>query len=45
MAAIVDLLPPEAKVQIDPTEDQLRRTYPKGKIADTDETARRPGTD
>ena len=45
MAAIVDLLPPEAKVRHEPTEDQLRRTYPKGRVADTDESARRPGSD
>ena len=45
MAAIVELLPPEAKVQHEPTEEQLRRTYPKGKIVDTDEDARRPGSD
>jgi putative phosphoserine phosphatase/1-acylglycerol-3-phosphate O-acyltransferase len=45
MAAIADLLPPEAKLPYEPTEDELRRTYPKGRIADSDETARRPGTD
>ncbi|HJR25560.1 MAG TPA: HAD-IB family hydrolase, partial [Acidimicrobiales bacterium] len=45
MKAIADLLPVEARVRHEPTEEQLRRTYPKGKIADTDETGRRPGSD
>ena len=45
MAAIADLLPPEARIPHEPSEDELRRTYPKGRIAGTDETARRPGTD
>jgi putative phosphoserine phosphatase/1-acylglycerol-3-phosphate O-acyltransferase len=45
MAAIVELLPAQAKVRHEPTEDQLRRTYPKGRIVDTDETERRPGSD
>jgi putative phosphoserine phosphatase / 1-acylglycerol-3-phosphate O-acyltransferase len=45
MKAITALLPPEARKKHAPTEDELRRTYPGGKIADTDEQARRPGTD
>lgn len=45
MAALVDLLPPGAKVPHEPTEEELRRTYPKGRITETDEAARRPGQD
>lgn len=47
MAAIVDLLPPEARERRIPTGDELARTYPPGK-APTDgghEADRRPGTD
>ena len=48
MKAIVDLLPPEARVKRTPTPEELARTYPSGKIPDVDpehEQARRPGTD
>ena len=47
MKAIVDLLPPEAHVKRTPTEEELRLTYPSGKIpTDGDhERTRRPGTD
>jgi putative phosphoserine phosphatase/1-acylglycerol-3-phosphate O-acyltransferase len=47
MAAIVDLLPPEAKVRKIPTPEELARTYPSGKVpTDADHEAdRRPGTD
>lgn len=46
MAAIVDLLPPEATVEHTPTEEELVRTYPPGYQGDpTRESDRRPGTD
>jgi putative phosphoserine phosphatase/1-acylglycerol-3-phosphate O-acyltransferase len=45
MRAISSLLPAEARKKRTPTEEELRKTYPGGKIADTDETARRPGSD
>jgi putative phosphoserine phosphatase / 1-acylglycerol-3-phosphate O-acyltransferase len=46
MAAIVDLLPPEAQQRRVPTEAELARTYPPGYRGDTTkEAARRPGTD
>jgi putative phosphoserine phosphatase / 1-acylglycerol-3-phosphate O-acyltransferase len=46
MAAIVDLLPDEARQRREPTEDELRRTFPPGYTGDPDaETDRRPGTD
>ena len=47
MAAIVDLLPPEAKEQRTPTAEELARTYPPGKAptAGDHEAERRPGTD
>ena len=46
MAAIVDLLPPEARQRRIPTEAELARTYPPGYRGDTTkEAARRPGTD
>ena len=49
MKAIVDLLPPEARVKRTPTRDELVRTYPSGKIPDDanveHEAARRPGSD
>jgi putative phosphoserine phosphatase / 1-acylglycerol-3-phosphate O-acyltransferase len=45
MSAITDLLPAEARVRHEPTDDELRRTYPKGRAAATDEAARRPGAD
>ncbi len=47
MRAIVDLLPPEAKVRRTPTAEELARTYPPGK-APTEgehERDRRPGAD
>lgn len=45
MSAITKLLPPEARRKKAPTDEELARTYPGGKIADTDEHARRPGRD
>jgi putative phosphoserine phosphatase/1-acylglycerol-3-phosphate O-acyltransferase len=46
MAAIVDLLPPEARVRRTPTEEELRRTYPANYRGDPDrELDRRPGFD
>jgi putative phosphoserine phosphatase/1-acylglycerol-3-phosphate O-acyltransferase len=47
MSSIVALLPPEARVQRTPTDDELRMTYPHGKIPTDDdhEQSRRPGSD
>lgn len=46
MAAIVDLLPPEATVEHTPTDEELALTYPAGYSGDpTAESDRRPGTD
>jgi len=46
MAAIVDLLPPEAKVRHTPTPAELALTYPPGYHGDPErESDRRPGTD
>ena len=46
MKAIVDLLPPEARQPYDPTEEELRLTYPPGYKGDpAAEDTRRPGTD
>jgi putative phosphoserine phosphatase/1-acylglycerol-3-phosphate O-acyltransferase len=46
MAAIVDLLPEEAKVAHEPTPEELARTYPAGYKGDPNkEGTRRPGTD
>jgi putative phosphoserine phosphatase/1-acylglycerol-3-phosphate O-acyltransferase len=45
MRAIQAQLPPEAKKKRTPTEDELRKTYPGGKIKATDESERRPGED
>ena len=45
MAAIADLLPPEAREERTPTPEELARTYPGGKVKDTDEAERRPGED
>ena len=46
MAAIVDLLPDEARQRHDPTDDELRRTFPPGYRGDpAAEVHRRPGTD
>jgi putative phosphoserine phosphatase/1-acylglycerol-3-phosphate O-acyltransferase len=45
MKAITAQLPAEARRRRVPTEDELRRTYPHGKVAETDESARRPGED
>jgi putative phosphoserine phosphatase / 1-acylglycerol-3-phosphate O-acyltransferase len=49
MAAIVDLLPPEARRRREPTPEELARTYPSGHDPDDDEGAgrldRRPGED
>ncbi len=45
MAAITELLPPEAREPHTPTKEELARTYPGGKIKDTDQRERRPGKD
>jgi putative phosphoserine phosphatase/1-acylglycerol-3-phosphate O-acyltransferase len=46
MDAIVDLLPPEAKVRREPTPEELARTLPAGYKGDPDaEVERRPGQD
>lgn len=46
MKAIVDLLPPDAKVERTPTPEELARTLPRGYKGDPEsETERRPGTD
>lgn len=46
MAAIVDLLPEEAKLPYEPTDEELRLTYPAGYKGDPGrEAERRPGTD
>ena len=45
MKAITALLPAEARKKRTPTPEELAKTYPGGKIKDTDETARRPGRD
>jgi putative phosphoserine phosphatase/1-acylglycerol-3-phosphate O-acyltransferase len=46
MAALADLLPPEARERRNPTEDELRRTYPPGYRGDPSrEAERRPGRD
>jgi len=46
MAAISDLLPPEAHIEHTPTEEELALTYPPGYAGDPNqESDRRPGTD
>lgn len=46
MAAIVDLLPPEARIRREPTPEELARTFPPGYKGDPSrEHERRPGTD
>jgi putative phosphoserine phosphatase / 1-acylglycerol-3-phosphate O-acyltransferase len=46
MAAITELLPPEARRRRTPTEAELRRTYPPGYRGEpARETERRPGRD
>ena len=46
MEAITDLLPPEARVEREPTPEELALTYPPGYKGDpSGETKRRPGTD
>jgi putative phosphoserine phosphatase/1-acylglycerol-3-phosphate O-acyltransferase len=49
MAAIVDLLPPEARRRREPSPEELARTYPAGRDPDADDEAgrldRRPGED
>ena len=42
MTAITKLLPPEARKKRTPTAEELARTYPGGKIKDTDETTDAP---
>ena len=44
MAAIVDLLPPEAREHREPTEEELAAASPGGRVRDEDRD-RRPGTD
>ena len=43
--AITQLLPAEARKRRTATDEELARTYPHGKPAETDETTRRPGAD
>ena len=46
MDAISQLLPPQARQPYEPTDAELRATYPSGYIGDPDaEAQRRPGTD
>lgn len=46
MSALIDLLPAEAKVEREPTPDELARTFPPGYRGDPDaEVERRPGSD
>ena len=46
MAAIVDLLPPEARAYREPTAEELKRSLPSGYAGDLDsESERRPGSD
>ena len=49
MAAIVDLLPAEARVRREPTPEELAATLPGGAQSDASaaghEASRRPGTD
>jgi putative phosphoserine phosphatase/1-acylglycerol-3-phosphate O-acyltransferase len=45
MKAISAQLPAEARKKRIPTAEELRLTYPGGKLADTDEDDRRPGKD
>jgi putative phosphoserine phosphatase/1-acylglycerol-3-phosphate O-acyltransferase len=45
MKAITKLLPDKARKKRTPTPEELARTYPGGKVRDTDEDARRPGAD
>ena len=46
MAEIVAMLPDEARVQREPTPEELARTYPSSYKGDpTAEANRRPGTD
>jgi len=46
MSAITELLPDEARQQREPSEEELRRSYPSGYRGDPDkETKRRPGSD
>ena len=45
MKAITALLPAEARKKRTPTAEELAKTYPGGKVKDTDETSRRPGAD
>ncbi|MFL6206020.1 MAG: HAD-IB family hydrolase [Acidimicrobiales bacterium] len=45
MKAITALLPAEARKRRTPSAEELRRTYPGGKVKETDEESRRPGRD
>ena len=45
MAAIAALLPDEARVAREPTEEELRRTYPSGRIEEQEPDRSRPAAD
>lgn len=47
MSALSRLLPPESRIEREPTEEELARTFPPGYSPDeaSDEADRRPGTD
>lgn len=46
MSRIIEQLPPEARIAREPTEDELRRSYPSNYSGDPDgEESRRPGSD
>jgi putative phosphoserine phosphatase/1-acylglycerol-3-phosphate O-acyltransferase len=46
MSALVDLLPEEARIEREPTPEELARTLPANYVGDLDaETERRPGAD
>jgi putative phosphoserine phosphatase/1-acylglycerol-3-phosphate O-acyltransferase len=46
MEAISLLLPPQARQHYEPTEDELKRTFPSGYRGDPEtESERRPGSD
>ena len=47
MAALSRLLPPESRIEREPTEEELARTFPPGYSPDeaSEEAERRPGTD
>jgi len=45
MTALSKLLPPEGRLKRVPTDEEMARTYPGGKVKDSDEGTRRPGRD